>query len=117
LHFASFKLTVCRLGSCGITSADTDYICAISHGLYDSIPNGGNPNNSPFCGRQIRAFRGKNPSQKNSTNVIGGKSVLVKVVDRCEGCAYYDLDFSPSAFDQLASESEGRYIISCQFRV
>ena len=49
------------------------------------------------------------------TFIAGGKSVLVKVVDRCEGCAYYDLDFSPSAFDQLASESEGRYIFSCHF--
>jgi len=90
------------LGSCGDTNADTDFICAISHGLYDSIPNGGNPNNSPFCGRQIRASR-------------GGKSVVVKVVDRCEGCQTDDLDFSPSAFDQIALESEGRVDITWEW--
>ena len=37
-----------------------------------------------------------------------GKSVTVTVVDRCVGCAEYDLDFSPSAFGQLASLSVGR---------
>jgi Lytic transglycolase len=37
-------------------------------------------------------------------------SVIVTVVDRCEGCQEYDLDFSPTAFDALAPESEGRYI-------
>lgn len=82
------------LGSCGITNTDTDYICAISHILYDSqgTPN---PNNNPFCGRKLTA-------------TYQGKSVTVTVTDRCEGCAEYDLDFSPSAFDQLADPSAGR---------
>jgi len=48
------RLTI-RLGSCGITSQDTDFICAIGHALYDSVVDGGNPNNSPFCGRKIKA--------------------------------------------------------------
>lgn len=37
-----------------------------------------------------------------------GKSVEVTVTDRCTGCAETDLDFSPSAFDQLADETVGR---------
>lgn len=37
-----------------------------------------------------------------------GKSVTVAITDRCTGCALTDLDFSPSAFDQLASEDLGR---------
>jgi hypothetical protein len=50
-----------RLGSCGVTNTDTDLICAIGHALYDSVPDGGNPNNSPFCGRKITAYSGNDP--------------------------------------------------------
>jgi len=90
------------LGSCGITNTDADFICAISHELYDSLPNGGNPNNSPFCGRKLKASR-------------GGKSVTVTVVDRCPGCAKNDIDFSPTAFDTIGLESEGRVDIIWQW--
>ena len=37
-----------------------------------------------------------------------GKSVTVTAVDRCVGCNTWDLDFSPSAFSKLASQSVGR---------
>lgn len=37
-----------------------------------------------------------------------GKSVTVTITDRCTGCAEFDLDFSPSAFSQLADQSVGR---------
>lgn len=40
--------------------------------------------------------------------VDNGKSVTVTAVDRCVGCAEFDLDFSPSAFTQLASLGTGR---------
>ena len=40
--------------------------------------------------------------------VGGGKSVQVTITDRCEGCDMFSLDFSPSAFTQLADESVGR---------
>ncbi|KAM5533116.1 hypothetical protein V8D89_013259 [Ganoderma adspersum] len=85
------------LGSCGITNSDTDKIVAVSHLLYDQYPGyaGGNPNNNPLCKRMIRA-------------TYQGKSVEVMAVDRCTGCAMFDLDFSPSAFDALADESIGR---------
>ena len=45
-----------------------------------------------------------------------GKSVTVEVVDSCPGCGYYDLDFSPAAFEQLAPLSVGRlYGVSWHF--
>jgi len=89
------------LGSCGITSASTDYIVAISHLLMDGSYTA-NPNANPYCGKKIRAFR-------------NGKSVDVTVVDRCTGCALDDLDFSESAFLQLASIDEGRVDITWEW--
>jgi len=84
------------LGACGKTSANTDYMVAIGWQLFDSFSNGDpNPNHNPVCGRQIRA-------------TFGGKSVTVVVLDRCGGCQPDDLDFSPSAFDQLANPDAGR---------
>jgi hypothetical protein len=85
------------LGSCGITSTDSDYIVAVSHLLYDVFPgyNGANPNDNPVCGQKIKAN-------------YQGNSVTATVVDRCTGCKMTDLDFSPSAFSQLADQSLGR---------
>ncbi|OSD03599.1 hypothetical protein PYCCODRAFT_1451679 [Trametes coccinea BRFM310] len=85
------------LGSCGITNQDSDHIVAVSHLLYDSYPGytGANPNNNPVCGRKITA-------------TYQGKSVEVTVTDRCTGCAETDLDFSPSAFSELADFAVGR---------
>lgn len=90
------------LGACGITNVDTDYICAISHELYDEYTPDGNPNDNTLCGKKITAH-------------YGGKSVEVTVVDRCEGCSYYDLDFSPSAFDLIADASLGRIDITWEW--
>lgn len=86
------------LGACGITNVDTDYIVAISHELFDQTSTG-NPNTNPVCGRKITAF-------------FEGKSVEVTVTDRCEGCALHDLDFSPSAFSQIADQALGRIKIT-----
>jgi len=85
------------LGACGITNKDTDYICAVSHLLFDGFDGytGGDPNSNPICGKKIKA-------------TYKGKSVTVTVTDRCVGCAMDDLDFAPSAFDQLADEALGR---------
>ncbi|KIM48131.1 hypothetical protein M413DRAFT_62330 [Hebeloma cylindrosporum] len=85
------------LGACGITNKDTDYIAAVSHLLFDNFPGykAGNPNNNPMCGRKVTA-------------TYQGKSVTVALTDRCEGCAVTDLDFSPSAFNQLADFGVGR---------
>ncbi|KAK0465091.1 RlpA-like double-psi beta-barrel-protein domain-containing protein-containing protein [Desarmillaria tabescens] len=83
------------LGSCGETSSDTDHIVALSQTLYDQYTTNGNSNDNSLCGKYIHIQ-------------YGSKSTDVKVVDRCTGCAEYDLDLSPAAFDDLASESVGR---------
>ncbi|PFH54546.1 hypothetical protein AMATHDRAFT_135159 [Amanita thiersii Skay4041] len=85
------------LGACGITNNDGQHIVAVSHLLFDAFPgyNGINPNANPVCNKQVRVS-------------YQGKSVTVTITDRCEGCALTDLDFSPSAFNQLASFDVGR---------
>ncbi|EKM54243.1 uncharacterized protein PHACADRAFT_97638 [Phanerochaete carnosa HHB-10118-sp] len=85
------------LGACGITNSDTDYIAAVSHTLFDNFPGygGGNSNSNPICG-------------KSATANYDGKSVSFTITDRCVGCAEWDLDFSPTAFSQLANEDVGR---------
>ncbi|EIM82454.1 barwin-like endoglucanase [Stereum hirsutum FP-91666 SS1] len=91
------------LGACGLTNADTDLIVAVSTSLYDSYPGAtSNPNLNPICGKTITA-------------TYNGKSVTAAVEDKCYACAEYDLDFSPSAFQQLADESVGRIEITWQF--
>ena len=65
------------LGSCGVTSSDSDDICAVSHLLYDAESKGSNPNANPLCGRKIRATR-------FDEQVNAQRSVDLKVVDRCK---------------------------------
>ncbi|CAD6890456.1 unnamed protein product [Tilletia controversa] len=81
--------------ACGGSYTDSDMVVALSHSLYDTKTVGGNPNNNGFCGKKLRAS-------------YQGKSVVVTAVDRCEGCAPEDLDFTPAAFTKLADMSLGR---------
>ncbi|EHK49370.1 uncharacterized protein TrAtP1_000094 [Trichoderma atroviride] len=67
------------LGACGQTNSDSELVVAVSHSLYDR---------EHPCGRNIRIH-------------YEGRSVDVKVVDRCTGCAEDDLDLSPTAFQQV----------------
>ncbi|KNZ55614.1 hypothetical protein VP01_2631g4 [Puccinia sorghi] len=92
------------LGSCGQQSGNDDLIVAISHALYDSNTEGQGDSNalvfflrhtSHLCGKSIRASYGAN-------------SIVVTVVDRCEGCSSDDLDFSPAAFRKLSPLNSGR---------
>jgi hypothetical protein len=63
----------------------------------------------PFVAGKSQRLVVFHQNNEECTNLgSGGNSVTVTVVDRCEGCAEYDLDFSPAAFDVLASESVGR---------
>ncbi|KAG7665181.1 uncharacterized protein J8A68_001237 [[Candida] subhashii] len=90
------------LGACGIVNSGSDYVIAVSHGMFDANMIDGNPNNNPLCGKRIRAY-------------YEGKSVDVTIVDRCEACAYNDLDFSSSAFSQLGSFGLGRIPITWEW--
>ena len=89
------------LGACGITSQDSQMVVAIAWDLFDHMGKGTagefNPNLNPVCGRKIRARRAGHT-----------KAVEVTVVDRCTGCKPQDLDFSPTAFNAVAEEWEGR---------
>lgn len=91
------------LGSCGITSQDTDFICAISAPLYDA-QGAANPNNNPLCGKKIKV------------SYKGGTPVTVTIVDRCPECAKPDLDLSPAAFKAMgASPDQGRVDITWSY--
>lgn len=43
-----------------------------------------------------------------ATVTHGGKSIQVKIVDRCEGCAEGDIDLTPAGFAALADMGLGR---------
>ena len=76
------------LGACGITSSDSDNICAVSHIVFDAVSKGSNPNANPLCGLKIRATRFDERSKSQ-------RSVDLKVVDRCMPSgllSYYDFD-------------------------
>jgi hypothetical protein len=85
------------LGACGVTNNDSQDIAAVSHLFFDSYPgyDGVNPNNNPLCNKVAQV-------------TYNGVTIYVTLTDRCEACAYGDLDFSPDAFDKLADPSQGR---------
>lgn len=83
------------LGACGYTNSASDMVCAISHILFDAASTGSNPNDNPLCGLKLRLRR-------------NGKSVDVKIVDRCVGCAETDLDVTEAVFKKLANLNQGR---------
>jgi hypothetical protein len=85
------------LGACGITNNDNQHIAAVSELLFDTYPgyDGVNPNTNPLCGKMVTAS-------------YQGKSVQVALTDRCTACKITDLDFSPSAFNEIADPAVGR---------
>ncbi|KAF2211153.1 hypothetical protein CERZMDRAFT_9367, partial [Cercospora zeae-maydis SCOH1-5] len=93
------------LGACGFTNADGDKIVAVSHLLFDAAgstsSNGGNSNSNPLCGKMLRAKR-------YNTAVGAERSVDLKVVDRCTGCAPTDLDITEKVFAYMADVDQGR---------
>ncbi|MFJ7998423.1 RlpA-like double-psi beta-barrel domain-containing protein [Streptomyces sp. NPDC096310] len=84
------------LGACGWYNNDSELVVAISVAQYGNYPN---PNNSPQCGRQIRV-----------NGPLG--SVVVRVVDKCMGCATNDVDLSPTAFSRIGDLNAGRINVS-----
>jgi len=78
---------------------------SISHIVFDaagsSSSSGGNSNQNPLCSKMLRATR-------FDEEVGAERSVDLKVVDRCTGCAPDDLDTSLGAFEKLAPSASGR---------
>jgi len=89
------------LGACGITSSNSDPICAVSHIVFDAVSTGSDPNSNPLCGKKVRVVH-------FDQRVGANKSIDLTVVDRCVGCKAQDLDLSYSAFDYLADRDLGR---------
>lgn len=133
-------------GACGTTLSDGALTCAVSTTLYDacmSLPlsisclhvvsqpfspdhpalsfvymlslqiwltfcnqdtQNGNPNDNSLCGKKIQVS-------------IGGQSTTVTIADRCAGCAEWDLDLTPTAFNAIVAggEAVGRTTANWQF--
>ncbi|KAG8898651.1 hypothetical protein FRB99_007239 [Tulasnella sp. 403] len=85
------------LNACGTVDGPNSRIAAVSHELWDTWPGfNGNSNDHPLCHKSITAH-------------YQGKSTTVQITDRCGGCETFGaLDFSPDAFQDLASFDVGR---------
>ncbi|CAF0821631.1 unnamed protein product [Rotaria sordida] len=71
--------------ACGTMHSDSEYIAALNSAQFDPHTPNGNPNRNSLCNKLA--------------NVVGPKgSVTVKIVDKCPGCHYGDLDLSEPAF-------------------
>jgi len=83
------------LGACGTTNTDASMVAAMNAPTFNNYPGAGtNPNTNPICGKKV-------------TVKYKGKSVVVKVVDKCPTCGPDAIDLSPSAFKKLAPLSVG----------
>ncbi|CAF3951366.1 unnamed protein product, partial [Rotaria sp. Silwood2] len=71
--------------ACGTMHSDSEYIAALNAAQFDPYTPNGNPNRNSLCGKLV--------------NVVGPLgTVTVKIVDKCPGCKYGDLDLSEAAF-------------------
>lgn len=78
------------------SDGSVDKVVALSHDMMGTSSNVGQGSDAnSYCGKTI-------------TVTYGSKSVEAIVVDKCMGCAMYDVDLSNAAFDELADESLGR---------
>lgn len=82
------------LGSCGETHGASEDIVALPHGIM-TPQNGANPNNNPLCGSMI-------------TITYNGASHQAEVVDTCGGCEGGSIDLSPTLFEKVAPNGDGR---------
>lgn len=78
--------------NCGTSSTDSDFVCAISKQLYNTLDN--SEDISGYCGRTISI-------------TYQSTTIQVKVVDSCESCDDNHLDLSPAAFQALANPDLG----------
>ncbi|KAF9560367.1 hypothetical protein CPC08DRAFT_690172 [Agrocybe pediades] len=82
-----------KLGACGHNNKETDLVVALSSIKYA---------NGSHCGKNVKVH-------------YKGKSVTVKIVDKCPGCSMNSIDLSPAAFKHLADESLGRIQVTWEF--
>ncbi|KAF2157168.1 hypothetical protein K461DRAFT_273306 [Myriangium duriaei CBS 260.36] len=96
-HAGDFTHFDPALGACGITNSGTDSIVAISMLVFDQYTPNGNPNKNPLCGRTV-TLRSKD----------GKSTYTATVTDRCVGCAEQDLDLTPTLFNTVTNNGDGR---------
>ncbi|CAM4831360.1 unnamed protein product [Rotaria magnacalcarata] len=82
---ASYYVVGGGITACGTRHSDSEYIAALNGAQFDPHTPNGNPNRNTLCNKLA--------------NVVGPKgSITVKIVDKCPGCRYGDLDLSKGAF-------------------
>ncbi|KAB5591143.1 hypothetical protein CTheo_5394 [Ceratobasidium theobromae] len=82
-------------GACGTRINNGDMVAAISARAYDELMVDSNPNHSRACG-------------KTATVTANGKTISVRVADRCGDCPYDNIDLTSAGFQRLAPLSAGR---------
>ncbi|KAJ7854974.1 RlpA-like double-psi beta-barrel-protein domain-containing protein-containing protein [Mycena olivaceomarginata] len=85
------------LGACGDVYDDQSFTAAVSMLMFD---------NDAQCHIPLTA---------TVTNKATGKSVQVKIVDRCVGCKVDDIDMTPAGFAAIADMSLGRTTVTWRF--
>jgi len=86
--------------ACGEHFSNNDLVAATGFS-YWSHPN---PNLDPMCQRRARV-----------TDPASGRSVEVRIKDKCGGCSSGDIDLSPAAFRQLRDLGVGRFRVNWDF--
>ena len=80
--------------ACGTKHGDEDLIAALPFHFW-TTPN---PNKDPMCTKSVRV-----------TNPQNGKTVTVRIQDKCQGCKGDDIDLSLGAFRQINDPAVGRF--------
>ncbi|KAB5592589.1 putative effector protein [Ceratobasidium theobromae] len=83
------------IGACGWANSDSELVAAIGTSLFQEMMVDGNPNHGQACG-------------KTAAVTWNGKTVNMRVVDRCYACGYNDIDLSPVGFQQFAGLGVGK---------
>ncbi|KAL4064760.1 RlpA-like double-psi beta-barrel-protein domain-containing protein-containing protein [Scleroderma yunnanense] len=79
-------------GACGFINDNSEHIAAVSNFLFDAYPG----------------YDGIDSYNQD-------KSTTVTITDSCDGCALTDIDFTPTAFADLADLDIGRINISWEW--
>lgn len=119
-------------GACGTELSDTQAICALGTALFDQCKRvkwsqpptkgatgfslagltrneldtpDGNPNKNTLCGKAIQV------------TMSDGSTAKVAVADRCMSCQEYDLDLTPTVFEDIVAGGlgVGRTVAAWQF--
>lgn len=87
--------------ACGERFTDNDLVAAVAPGHWNSA----NPNTDKICKKSATVTDRK----------AGGRSVRVRIKDKCMGCKMGDIDLSPAAFKKLRDLGVGRFPVTWNF--